>query len=235
MLALAATASFVAASPSKAQSLSNTQSQPDNGASSQVWIGKVEQTPRGNRIGNPDADMQLIEFISYTCGHCADFSKQSDGTLDLVGVAPGKIAVEIRPVIRNSLDLVVTMLVQCGDSKGFKARHRAFLYSQDTWLTKAINAPRSQQAIWSRGDAAARANAASALGLDDIAINKGLSAPEINTCLADQAAAQTILDNNRANVTEFEITGTPSFALNGSALKGVYDWPGLSAILQQQN
>lgn len=232
-LMLAGAAALASAIPGAAQDLANPRSEFSDKLPPQVWIAKTERTERGHKIGNPEAGTQLIEFISYTCGHCADFAKQSDGTLDLLGVGPGRIAVEVRPVIRNYLDLVVTMLAQCGEPKGFKDRHRAFLYAQDDWLSKAINAPQSQQAIWARGDANARKNAANALGLDDLVLAKGLTASQINTCLADDAAAQALLANGRADRTEFGITGTPTFALNGETLEGVHDWPSLSQVLQK--
>ena len=128
------------------------------------WQGVIAKTERGHLIGNPKAETQLIEFVSYTCGHCANFTQQGEPALDLALLMPGKMGLEVRPVIRNALDLTVTLLAQCGDPEGFKARHRAFMFSQDQWLAKVKAAPQSQQAIWARGDKASRMNAASALG-----------------------------------------------------------------------
>jgi protein-disulfide isomerase len=233
-VALGSAAAMAFSLPGAAQELSNPQSEFVDNLPPQVWVAKTERTERGHRIGKPDADAQLIEFISYTCGHCADFAKQADGTLDLAAVGPGYVAVEVRPVIRNYLDLVVTMMVQCGEPEGFKNRHRAFLYSQEEWLNKAINAPQSQQAIWSRGDAAARANAARALDLDDTLLAQGLTAPQINACLADDAAAQKIVANGQADAQEFGIKATPTFALDGEVLDGTYSWPALSTVLQER-
>lgn len=220
--------------PGAAQELENPQSAFVDNLPPQVWIATIERTERGHRMGKPEAEAELVEFISYTCSHCADFARQGGPTLDLAAVGPGYLNVEVRPVIRNGLDLVVTMLAQCGDPSGFKDRHRMFLYSQNDWLTKAINAPKSQQAVWSRGDANARLNAARALDLDDMLAQRGLTTPEINTCLADDAAASAILANGRADATEFGITGTPSFALDGKLLTNVHDWPGLSGVLQSR-
>lgn len=237
-LALAGAASMALALPgtasSQSQDLSNPQSELIDNLPSQTWGAKTERTERGHRMGKPDAEAQLIEFISYTCSHCADFAKQADGTLEIAAVGPGHVAIEVRPVIRNYLDLVVSVLVQCGDPQGFKNRHRAFLYSQGEWLQKAINAPQAQQAIWSRGDAAGRSNAARALDLDDVLFVQGLSAPQVNACLADEATAQTILENGSKDTSEFGITGTPTFALDGKKLEGVHSWPALSATLQER-
>ena len=231
-ITLAAAALCAPAGSAAAQDLANPRSELIDDARPQVWAAKTQRTERGHRTGNPEAEAELIEFISYTCSHCADFAKQSDGTLDLAAVGPGDLSVEVRPVIRNYLDLVVTMLVHCGEPEGFKNRHRMYLYAQDDWLKKAISAPQTQQAIWARGTAEARLSAARSLDLDDMLIGRGVTAPQVNACLADDAAAQAILDNERADRTEFGVTGTPTFALDGKRLEGVHNWPALSGVLQ---
>ncbi|MEM6858387.1 MAG: thioredoxin domain-containing protein [Pseudomonadota bacterium] len=217
-----------------AQGLSNPESDFAKDIPAQGWQTKTKRTDRGHLIGNPEAEAQLIEFISYTCSHCANFAKQSDGTLDLAAIGPGFVSVEVRPVIRNSLDLVVTMMAQCGEADGFIRRHRSFLYTQDKWLQKAINAPQSQRAIWARGHVDARLNAARALDFDDLMVSKGLSVPQINACLADDAAAQAIIAADSEDRREFGIKGTPTFALNGKTLDNVSDWPSLAAVLQAE-
>ncbi len=229
---LSGMAALALAVPVAAQTLDNNYTEFVGNLDPQVWIGTIERTERGHLIGKPEADAELIEFVSYTCSHCANFARQGDPSLELTAVGPGYVNVEVRPVIRNGLDLVVTLLAQCGDPAGFKDRHRMFMYSQEEWLTKAINAPKTQQAIWSRGDAAARTNAAQALDLDDMVAERGLTTPQINACLADDAAAQTLLANGRADATDFGINSTPSFALDGKLLSNVHDWPGLSVALQ---
>lgn len=197
------------------------------------WHAEVERTERGHMIGNPEADASLIEFISYTCGHCASFAREGEGALDMVVIAPGLMNLEVRPVIRNGIDLAVSMLAQCGEPQGFKDRHRMFLARQPQWLAKAQSAPQSQQAIWARGDRAARINAASALDLDDMLATSGMSRSQINTCLSDDAAALALMRNGQADATDYGVRGTPSFALDGELLEGVHSWSTLSPVLQE--
>lgn len=198
------------------------------------WQAEIERTERGYRIGNPEADATLIEFVSYTCGHCADFTRNGEGALDLALLAPGELTLEIRPVIRNALDLTVSLLVQCGPTDGFKNRHRMYMTSQDTWLEQARQAPQSQQAIWARGDSAARLSAARALDLDDMLAKRGLSLSEINACLADDDAALALFDAGRADREEFAVPGTPSFALDEELLAQVHSWDTLYPVLMER-
>lgn len=199
-----------------------------------AWHAEVEKTERGYRIGNPEAEASLIEFVSYTCGHCAAFTREGEGALDLALLAPGHMNLEVRPVIRNAIDLTVSMLVQCGGEEDFKNRHRMFMMRQDSWLEKVRSAPQSQQAVWMRGDRAARTAMASALDFDDMLANAGASRAEINTCLANDEAALALIRNGRADATDFAIAGTPSFALDGELLANVHNWTALYPVLSER-
>lgn len=195
------------------------------------WSAAIARSDRGHLIGNPEAETRLIEFVSYTCGHCASFAMEGEPAIDLTLLMRGRIAVEVRPVIRNALDLTLTLLAQCGDPAGFKDRHRAFMYGQSEWMAKVQNAPQSQQAIWARADKASRMNAASALGLADMLVQRGQSLTEVNACVMNDAAAQKIIDNGSADRLEFKIEGTPSFALDGKLLTNVHNWTALYPVL----
>jgi len=198
------------------------------------WSAAIVRTERGHLIGNPEAETRLIEFVSYTCGHCANFAVEGEPAIDLTLLTPGKMSLEVRPVIRNALDLTVSLLVQCGDPAGFKDRHRAFMYGQSQWLAKFQNAPQSQQAIWARADKASRMNAASALGLADMMVQRGQSLTEVNACIMNDAAAQKLIDNNTADRLEFKVPGTPSFALDGNLLSEVHSWDALYPVLSER-
>ena len=102
---------------------------------------------------------------------------------------------------------------------------------QDEWLQKAISAPQSQQAIWGRGDRAARVAMAQALDLDDMLVDRGASMAELRTCLNDDTAARALIDNSNADRDDFGVTGTPSFALDGELLPGVHNWSTLYPVL----
>ena len=231
-LALASATPGVAQAPSG--SLADTRSELVDDLPPQNWLNAVDRTERGYRLGNPEAEAELIEFISYTCSHCAHFAKESDSALDVAAIGPGYMSVEVRPVIRNYLDLVVSLMVRCGDPAGFKGRHRAFLYAQDSWLGKAVNAPQAQQQVWARGTIEARVNAAQALGLYDIMRDQGYATSAVDACLRDDAAARAIQENDRADRAAFSISGTPTFALDGETLPGVFDWPTLAQRLQER-
>jgi protein-disulfide isomerase len=195
------------------------------------WQAVIARTERGHMIGNPKAESRMIEFVSYTCPHCASFTDEGEPGLELVLISPGKMSLEVRPVIRNPIDLAVSLLAACGDVAKFKDRHRMLMNSQGQWLEKARQAPRSQLEVWFRGDSSARLNMASALGLSDMLAKAGMARTTMNACLTDDSAAAKLLADGDADRAEFAFPGTPSFALDGKLIENVSDWKGLYPVL----
>jgi protein-disulfide isomerase len=54
------------------------------------WMALSVVTPEGgHRLGNPDAAIKLVEWVSYTCPHCATFQKAADTPLRMSYVNSG--------------------------------------------------------------------------------------------------------------------------------------------------
>src|SRR5207237_2794614 len=61
------------------------------------WTRIAVRTPEGVRIGNPAAQVKLVEYGSITCPHCAAFANQG-GTAGLDRhVRTGRVSGEYRP------------------------------------------------------------------------------------------------------------------------------------------
>lgn len=201
-------------------------------AMAQNWNAEVVQTQQGYRVGDGEAPLQLVEFVSYTCPHCAHFERDSEAELRYHYVHEGYAAVEVRHMIRNPIDLAAALLTECGDPARFFANHRAVLVTQDDWIATAQSLSQGQMQRWQSGSLAARMKAiASDLEFDELMEQRGLSRSEITACLNDEARAQAIADLSEANVAEYDVPGTPSFVLNGTLLNSVHSWEALRQVL----
>ena len=196
------------------------------------WNTVIEETDGGHRLGNAEAEQQLIEFVSYTCPHCASFERESEGPLKLMFVHPGAGSVEIRQLIRNEVDLTAAMLAGCGAQERFFANHTALMLGQEDWFAKGRNLTDAQTARWEAGDGPARQAMARDLGWYDMFEARGYSVVELDRCLADQAEADRIVAQSEADAAQYGVRGTPSFVLNGELLDGVHNWAALGAALQ---
>jgi protein-disulfide isomerase len=191
----------------------------------------VTMTPQGGYLrGNPNAQVKLVEFISYTCPHCAHFEVEADAPLTLGFVGNGKGSVEVRPYLRNPIDAAAVLLATCGTPGKFFGNHAAILRAQTKWLRSPTQA---EIARWSSPDFGARMRAiAGDLGLYKLMEARGYGRPELDRCLGNKALAEKIANQNRSDSKIHQIAGTPSFLINGELQQGVHDWANLRPLLQ---
>ncbi len=197
------------------------------------WAAQAMATPYGGVvIGNPQADHSLIEFISYTCPHCAHFVAEADAPIESEYIASGQLKVEIRPYLLNSVDYAASMLANCGGPAEYKANHMAILAAQPEVLAKyrAIT-PQRQQDWLSAGPVDGIAMILGDTGLDTVMQARGYSAEQITTCASDMVVFQQIGEGNRNAQQQYGVSATPSFALDGKLLPNIHAWQGVRAAL----
>lgn len=196
------------------------------------WNATVERADGGHLIGNPDAKVTLTEYVSYTCPHCARFTREGEGALKLAYVGTGRMRLEIRHLVRDPVDLTVAVLTNCGAASRFPQNHSAFMFSQDDWIGRISAANEAQRQRWTSGAMPARLRAiASDFGFYNIMERRGYSRAETDRCLADEAAARRIAETSAQDWQIPGITGTPAFAIDGSVLAGTSTWRALETQL----
>jgi protein-disulfide isomerase len=194
------------------------------------WDNLASATPDGNPVlGNQAAPVRLVEYISYTCGHCAHYDAETKVPLRRGLVRQGKVAVEVRPFFRGPIDVTATLLALCGPDQRFFANHDAILSNQAQWLKQPSNP--DARTRWSNPDFGARMKAvAEDLGLYRIMLAQGYQPAELDQCLADQALADRLAVATDKAMSETGVTGTPSFLINGK-LQTVHGWDELRPLL----
>ncbi|MFZ9394939.1 MAG: DsbA family protein [Erythrobacter sp.] len=199
------------------------------------WMITVAETDAGHLIGNPKAETRVAEYISYTCGHCADFARQGDPALKVGYVRGGKVSVEIRHLLRDPIDLTAAMLAHCGAADKFPLNHAALMIAQEKWLPVAAKATPAQQQRWSNADrAAARRAIAADLDFYQIMEARGYRTAELDRCMADSAMEAKLVKASRDDTVRLGLKGTPSFTLNGKLLENVHRWPALQQAIDAQ-
>ena len=198
------------------------------------WNNVVVRTPLDSHLlGNPNAQVKLVEYISYTCPHCAHFQQESETQLRLGFIATGKGSIEVRSFVRDPVDLTASLLTHCGPASKFFGNHSAFLRHQTTWMAPLASLTDGQKARWSSSDFAARTRAiASDLGFYSLMEARGYGRPELDRCLADKALAERLAKNTKDAGDKDFVNGTPSFLLNGVPLSGTYSWAALKPQIE---
>jgi protein-disulfide isomerase len=199
----------------------------------QNWLVTVTADGTAHRIGNPAAKTQLVEYVSYTCPHCAAFTKEAEGAIQLAYIQPGKVNVEIRNLIRDPIDLTVAMLADCPPIARFPQNHTAFLGHQESWIGPLTTATDAQQERWRQPTLAGRRAIASDFKLYDIMERRGYSRVQVDHCLADDALMKRIVASSTKDWAIPDIGGTPAFSINGVLMPGTHSWQGLQPQLQE--
>lgn len=189
------------------------------------WNTAVTLTPAGSHLlGNPQAQVKLAEYVSYTCPHCAQFTVQSDGPLRLAYVSKGKVSVEVRHMVRDPIDLAAGLLANCGPKDKFFGNHLALMRGQAQWIQPLVSPSPEQRTRWTTGNTLTRLRAISSdFHLYEVLEARGYSRPQLDHCLADEAMAKRLAAQG-ADAQKLGITATPSFVINGVALAGTHDW-----------
>lgn len=183
-------------------------------------------TPEGGiRMGGATARVRLIEYVSYTCPHCASFDAQSRAAMP--AYLRRGMSIEVRPVVRDVIDLASATLARCGPVPRFFARHHAIMDAQATTLSRAESA----SAGWAAVPAPQRlSRIARDTGLTTLVAAHGVPAAAAEACLADQAALRRLIAVSEASLSA-GVESTPSFAINGTLVPHTHDWAALSPRL----
>ncbi|MFM7350126.1 MAG: DsbA family protein [Erythrobacter sp.] len=193
------------------------------------WSKTVVRSPDGAfLVGNPKAPKKLVEFASYTCGHCAEFSVEAAKELD-EQIAAGKVRLEFRHALRDPVDLTAAMLARCAGPRGFLPATHAIYAAQGAWMNRAQSyVTGNKAALEAATPDKARLMVAKGSGLLAVVAPLGVTEAKAATCLASKAEESLLVAQANDAWSKRKIPGTPYFTLNGAALEANL-WPGVKA------
>ena len=148
-------------------------------------------------LGDPEASVEVIEYASFTCPHCATFHNGPYKQLKEEYIDTGKIKFVYREVYFDRPGLWASMVARCGGQERF--------FGIADLIYKG-------QASWARaGEPAAIVDE-----LRKIGRLAGLDNDTLETCLQDAEMAQTLVAWWQENGDRDGIDSTPSFVINGT-------------------
>ena len=199
-----------------------------------AWVDVIARTPEGGfRMGNPDAAIKLVEYGSRTCPTCANFDRNGLPPLKEQMIATGKVSYEFRDFPIHPYDLGPLLLGQCVEDAALFPMLDQMMLEQQRLLAPLSTLP---EEVIAKVQAMQPLEAATfwseTLGYLDFVKQRGLPEAKARACLADKAAVDKVALNLQAADTQYKISGTPTFIVNGKVAEGVLDWPGLEKVLK---
>jgi len=149
-------------------------------------------------LGAEDAPVTVIEYASPTCPHCATFHNETYPALKEQYIDTGDVKFIVRPFIRNVLDAVVFMLAEAAGEDSYHEVINTYFETQQTWATSET--PRD--------------------AMQDIALQLGFTQESFEEALTNQELFAAMEEAREQALNEFDLTGTPTFYVNGKQLSG---------------
>ena len=173
----------------------------------------------GYRIGNPDAPVKLVEFGSLSCSHCATFHEEAMQELKGEYIASGDVSYELRTFVLNPPDLLATLLARCSTPEAFFALSDAFFENQQSWFEPFTQLTEAQQnELQSMDPKAGRVRFAEMGELDEFVRARGIPASKFRSCIDDESGLEELDGIRQSAIEDYELTGTPTFVLNGERI-----------------
>ncbi|MCW1382607.1 DsbA family protein [Novosphingobium sp. KCTC 2891] len=199
-----------------------------------AWSDVLATTPEGGYLmGNPNAPIKLIEYGALSCSHCAAFSKEGFPKLRDDYVNSGRVSYELRLFMLNALDIPAALLATCGTPEAVIPLSEQFWAFQPDMFANLQKA--GDAALKAAGEAppTQRFGKVAELGGMTAFFNaRGIAADQGAKCLADTAKATTFANQTDKASQDYNITGTPTFIINGSN-SGVASWDALEPLLKK--
>lgn len=197
------------------------------------WTQVVAQTPEGGfRMGNPEAPVKVVEYLSLTCPHCAHFAEEGAPRLIADHVRSGRVSLEYRAFVLNAYDLAATFLSRCAAPQDYFALNHAILGAQEQWMGRVQALSREQRGqLRDLQPIEGMQRIVAWIGLDAIAARHGVAAAEARACMSNQAGIDRIIQMREAAAAA-GVSGTPSFSINGRLLDHVHDWAALEPLVR---
>jgi len=186
---------------------------PTGAANAQTAEGAAPVIIEDMVLGSPDAPVEMIEYASFTCPHCATFHQNVLPQLKADYIDNGQVRLIYREVYFDRFGLWAGLVARCAGPDRYFG------------ITDLIY---EQQRQWTQG-----APAEVAEGLRRIGRTVGLSNEQLDTCLTDANTAQAMLDTYEANMEEHDISGTPAFVIDGELYSNM-SYADMSAIIDER-
>ncbi len=166
-------------------------------------------------LGDPDAPVEIIEYASMTCGHCAAFKLRTFPEIKEQYIDTGKAKYTLRefPTAPVVLSASAFMLARCVPEDRYYRMIEVLFKTQRTWAGVSTAQEGRDE-------------------LEKIARQAGLNSAAFEACLSNDAEYQRIRAVQEQGSEAFEITGTPSLIINGEMLNGFRTFEDVSKVIE---
>ena len=171
----------------------------------------MQPGPLGERaLGNPNAPVTVIEYVSLTCPHCAAFHRDVFPRVKKDYIDTGKIRFIVRefPIGRSAGNAAIAN--RCAPEDKYFVVLGQLLARQPEWVSQDVRL----DAIFA------------------VAKSGGLTREAFDNCLSNQTIIDG-LNEVKQRGRQFGVIGTPTFFINGRKAQGEVTFEEIKAMIEQ--
>ena len=146
--------------------------------------------------GDEDAPIEMIEYASFTCPHCANFHADVYPKLKINYIDKGLVKFIYREVYFDKYGMWASMIARCAGPDRFFGMTDQIYRKQSDW-------------------ARAEGDVAIVTQLRKIGLLAGLDEAQLNSCLQDGEKLRALVEWYSENAKRDKIKSTPTLVING--------------------
>ena len=160
-------------------------------------------------LGSAAAPVTMIEYSSLTCPHCASFHATTLPQIKAAYLDTGKVRFVYRDFPLDNAAISAAMVARCSGDRFFEVIDRLY-QTQSSWTS----------------------NSSTTAGLKATVAPIGMTAAEVDACLALTDLRNGILAMKATGQTQHAVSGTPTFIIGGQTLVGAWPFANFDTLLQ---
>lgn len=166
------------------------------GASAPAWA-RYKAAPGDMSLGDPKAPVHVVEYLSLTCPHCAQFHADVFPAFKAKYIDSGRVYFTIRELLTAPAQVAAAgvLMARCNGGKDYFPIVGEVLKSQSRWQGGSIKPI-----------------------FVEIAKKHGLTEAQFEACLVDDKAQAALQQRLEYATGTDKVTGTPTFFVNGVML-----------------
>jgi len=161
---------------------------------------KIEASADDMSLGNPNAKVTVIEYASASCSHCARWNNEVFPAFKTKYIDTGKVNYVYREFLTPPVEVAAAsfLLARCA--------------GKDKYFSVVDSVYRAQEEMFTTGDYRGV--------LLRIAQSAGMDETQFNACVSDEAKLKALNARVEKYQADANITGTPTFIINGKKAGG---------------
>ena len=169
--------------------------------------------PLGDKIlGEENAPVTVVEYASMTCGHCANFHKNTWKPLKEQYVDTGKVRFIFREFPLDPVSAAAFMLARCAPAENY---------------FKIVDTMFENQRAWAFTDNPYNS-------LLDFSKQIGFTQESFEECLTNQGLLDAVNAVRDRAANEFGVSSTPTFFINGARHPGAMSIDQMGALIDAE-